>query len=161
MITEVGVAVGRVVVERAGRLWSQFHEASPLNADVFESEDAYLVIFDVPGATHSDVQVRFVDGEVLVRLDRFRDVHEGFEMVFPGRGMALDGRAALPEDARVDAQAASATLTTRGTLEVTVPKVEGTGEDADAEEVVDEADAEEAVDQADAEEAVAGDADGE
>jgi HSP20 family protein len=140
MITEVGVAVGRVVVERAGRLWSQFHEASPLNADVFESEDAYLVIFDVPGAAHSDVQVSFVDGEVLVRLDRFRDVHDGFEMVFPGRGMALDGRAALPADAKVDAEAASATLTKRGTLEVHVPKGEGdaggSSEQADDEETV-------------------------
>jgi HSP20 family protein len=130
MITEVGVAVGKVVVERAGRLWSQFHEASPLNADVFESDDAYLVIFDVPGAAHSDVQVSFVDGEVLVRLDRFRDVHEGFEMVFPGRGMALDGRASLPEDAKVDAEEASATLTKRGTLEVHVPKGEDDGVDA-------------------------------
>jgi len=131
MITEVGVAVGKVVVERAGRLWSQFHEAAPLNADVFEGDGAYLVVFDVPGATHSDVQVRYVDGEVLVRLDRFRQVHEGFEMVFPGRGMALDGRAALPTDARVDAEAATATLTTRGTLEVHVPKVADDDEDAD------------------------------
>jgi HSP20 family protein len=135
MITEVGVAVGRAVAERAGRLWSQFHEASPLGADVFEGDDAYLVVFDVPGAAHSDVQVRYVDGEVLVRLDRFRGVHEGFEMVFPGRGMALDGRAALPEDARVDPEAASATLTPRGTLEVTVPKGENDedGETAHAE----------------------------
>jgi HSP20 family molecular chaperone IbpA len=145
MITEVGVAVGRVVVERAGRLWSQFHEASPLNADVFDNEDAYLVVFDVPGATHSDLQVRYVDGEVLVRLDRFREVHEGFEMVFPGRGMALDGRAAFPEDAKVDAEAASATLTTRGTLEVHVPKVEtdeGGEADQDADATDDDEDAE-------------------
>lgn len=122
MITEVGFAVGRAVVERAGRLWSQFHEASPLNGDVFESEDAYLIVFDVPGAGHSDVQVRYVDGDVLVRLDRFRDVHEGFEMVFPGRGMALDGRVELPVDG--NAEDASATLTTRGTLEIRVPKVD-------------------------------------
>lgn len=134
MITEVGVAVGRAVVERAGRLWSQFHEASPLNSDVFEGEDAYLIVFDVPGAGHSDVQVRYVDGEVLVRLDRFRDVHEGFEMVFPGRGMALDGRAALPEDAQIDAEAAAATLTNRGTLEVHVPKVDDPDASDDGEE---------------------------
>lgn len=142
MITEVGVAVGRAVVERAGRLWSQFHEASPLSSDVFESEDAYLVVFDTPGAGHSDVQVRYVDGEVLVRLDRFRDVQEGFEMVFPGRGMALDGRAALPEDARVDAAAATATLTGRGTLEVRVPKTDEPGEDQEVGESDSRGDAE-------------------
>jgi HSP20 family molecular chaperone IbpA len=124
MITEVGVAVGRAVVERAGRAWSKFHEASPLAADVLEGEDAYLVVFDAPGAGHSDVQVRYVDGEGLVRVDRFRAFYEGFEMVFPGRGMALDGRAELPEDARVDAEAATATPTPQGTLEVEVPKVE-------------------------------------
>jgi len=160
MITEVGVAVGRAVVERAGRLWSQFHEASPVSADVFESEDAYLVVFDVPGAGHSDLQVRYVDGEVLVRLDRFREVHEGFEMVFPGRGMALDGRAPLPEDAGVDAEAASATLTDRGTLEVHVPKVPEEGGEADqatsvgADEDVAAAADEQAADEEEADDAV-------
>ena len=122
MIKEVGVAVGRAVAERAGRVWSRFHEASPLSADVLEADDSYLVVFDAPGVGHSDVQVRYVKGEVLVRIDRFRDFREGFEMVFPGRGMSLDGRTTLPDSAVVDPEAAEAHLRPNGTLEVWVPK---------------------------------------
>ena len=122
MIKEVGVTVGRAVADRAGRIWSRFHEASPLSADVLEADDSYLVVFDAPGVAHSDVQVRYVDGEVLVRIDRFRDFREGFEMVFPGRGMSLDGRMALPDGAVVEPEAAEAHLRPNGTLEVWVPK---------------------------------------
>jgi HSP20 family protein len=68
------------------------------------------------------VQVRFVDGEVQVRADRFRAFHEGFETRFPGRGLALSGRTQLPPDAVVDAESADATLTENGTLQVNIPK---------------------------------------
>jgi len=119
---EVGGTVADEVLERAGRLLGGVQEASPLRSDLLEAEDAYLLVFDAPGATTADVQVRYVDGSVLVRVDRFRGFHEGFEMRFPGRGMALDGGVELPRDARVDADAAEATLTDRGTLEVRVPK---------------------------------------
>jgi hypothetical protein len=45
-------------------------------------------------------------------------------MRFPGRGLALDGRADLPEGAAVDPAGAEATLTDNGTLQVTLPKTE-------------------------------------
>jgi HSP20 family molecular chaperone IbpA len=79
-------------------------------------------VFDAPGATSSDVQVRFDDNTVEVRIDRFRDFYEGFEMLVPGRGLALDGQVTLPEAAAVDPEAADATLRRNGTLEVRVPK---------------------------------------
>jgi len=126
MIRDVGEAVGREVVERAGRLWGQFQEATELSSDLLESDDAYLVVFDTPGATGTDVQVRYVEGAVFVRVDRFRAFREGYEMRFPGRGMALDGRVELPDDAMVDPDTASATLRENGTLEVRIPK----GDDA-------------------------------
>ncbi len=122
MIREVGRSVGRSVMERAGRVWSQFQEASDLTADLLESDDSYLLVFDVPGAAPTDVQVRYVDGAVLVRVDRFRDFYEGYEMRFPGRGMALDGQVDLPEDAVVQPDAAKATLRENGTLEIRLPK---------------------------------------
>ncbi|WP_433623039.1 Hsp20/alpha crystallin family protein [Halomicrococcus sp. NG-SE-24] len=121
-LRELGRSVGNAVFQRVGRAASKVQETRPLPADLLESDDAYLVVFDAPGATGSDVQVRFADGAVLVRLDRFREFHEGFGMVFPGRGMSLDGRVELPPDGEVDANAASATLTDSGTLEVRVPK---------------------------------------
>ncbi len=120
----LGRSTVTAVAERVGRAASKVQESRPIPSDLLESEDAYLVVFDAAGATGSDVQVRFSEGAVLVRIDRFREFHEGFEMVFPGRGMSLDGRVELPEDAAVDAKSASATLTDSGTLEVRVPKAE-------------------------------------
>lgn len=130
MIRELGESIGNTVVETVGRAVGRAQETRPLPVDLLESEDAYLAVFDAPGVTASDVQVRFEDHEIQVRVDRFRDFHEGFEMRFPGRGLALDGYVTLPEDASVDPGGATATLTDNGTLQVSVPTVDGeTGDD--------------------------------
>ncbi|ADQ68006.1 molecular chaperone [Halogeometricum borinquense DSM 11551] len=123
-LKEFGESAARSVLERIGRGVSRVQEQKPLPYDLLESDDAYLVVFDAPGVQRSDVQVRFLNGEVQVRIDRFRDFHEGFEMRFPGRGLSLDGGAELPDDAAVDATGASATLTANGTLRVEIPKDE-------------------------------------
>lgn len=121
---QVGRSIGEAVLEGVGRTASRVQEARPLRPDLLENDDAYLAVFDAPGAAASDVQVRFDDGTVLVRIDRFRDHYEGFEMRYPGRGLSLDGRVRLPREARVDADAATATLRANGTLEVRIPKVD-------------------------------------
>lgn len=126
-LKSVGRSAVSTVVDRIGRGMGKVQERTPLPYDLLESADAYLVVFDAPGATRSDVQVRFHEGAVEVRVDRFRDFREGFEMRFPGRGLALDGRAELPPYASVDASAASATLTDHGTLRVRIPKREADG----------------------------------
>jgi len=141
-LRDVSKTVTNAVLKRIGRTRARMQEKRPLPVDVLESDAAYLVVFDAPGTRASDVQVRYVDGEVRVRIDRFRDFYDGFETVIPGRGLALDGRTPLPEDAAVDPNAATATLTDRGTLEIEVPKVdggptsaaEGTNDDAGAED---------------------------
>jgi len=132
VIRDIGESLGNAVIENVGRAMGRAQERSPLPVDLLESEDAYLAIFDAPGAENSDVQVQYRDGTVEVRIDRFRGFHEGFEMRYPGRGLALDGRVELPADARVDADAASATLQENGTLHVRVPKVEDAGKVNDA-----------------------------
>ncbi|GGN85280.1 Hsp20/alpha crystallin family protein [Haloarcula pellucida] len=124
MIRGIGESIGNAIFENIGRAAGRVQENKPLPADLLESEDAYLVVFDAPGATASDVQVRYVDDRVEVRIDRFRDFHDGFEMRYPGRGLALDGSVTLPEDAVVDAEAATATLKHDGTLQVRIPKSE-------------------------------------
>lgn len=130
MIRELGESIGNTVVETVGRAVGRAQETRPLPVDLLESEDAYLAVFDAPGVTASDVQVRFEDHEIQVRVDRFRDFHEGFEMRFPGRGLALDGHVTLPAGASVDPGGATATLADNGTLQVRVPRVEGeTGDD--------------------------------
>ncbi|CQH48540.1 Hsp20-type molecular chaperone [Halobacterium hubeiense] len=130
-VREFAEDVGDAVFERLGRAASHMQEESPLPVDVLESDDEYLVVFDAPGATASDVQVNYVDGAVEVRVDRFREFREEFEMVFPGRGLKLDGRAELPADAVVDADEARAELRDNGALYVFLPKDESAGTDVD------------------------------
>ncbi|XVH30648.1 Hsp20/alpha crystallin family protein [Haloferacaceae archaeon DSL9] len=121
---EAGKSVINAVFERIGRGMGHVQERKPLPSDLLESDDAYLAVFDAPGVTKNDIQVRFQDHTLEVRLDRFRDFHEGFEMRYPGRGLALSGKLELPDDASVtDTDAsASATLTRSGTLQIEIPK---------------------------------------
>lgn len=99
-------------------------ERRPLSSDMLESDDAYLVVFDAPGVSSDDVQVSFADRTVEVRLDRFREFYEGYDMRFPGRGLTLTGSVDLPRDADVTPAGANATLTRSGTLQVRIPKDE-------------------------------------
>ena len=124
MIRDVGASIGRVVLDGIGRAASRFQERKSLPADLLESEEAYLAVFDGPGATAADVSVRFEDDTLSVDVDRFREFHDGYEMRFPGRGLALGGDVSLPDGASVDADSAEATLTRHGTLEVLIPKTE-------------------------------------
>jgi len=149
-LRDIGESLGNTVLENVGRAMGRAQERTPLPVDLLESDDAYLAVFDAPGAQSSDVQVQFDSGLVEVRIDRFRGFHEGFEMRYPGRGLALDGHVELPPEARVDADAAAATLRENGTLEVRVPKVEPVDPDTDealeadeVDEVRDETDADE------------------
>lgn len=126
-VWEIGKSVGNRVAEGVGRVASRVQESRPLSADLLESDDAYLAVFDAPGVSGGDVEVRFANGEVRVRLERFREFHEGFEMRLPGRGLSLDGHVRLPDGAVVDAEAATATLKDDGTLQVHVPKSDEEG----------------------------------
>ena len=117
-------AVGERVFEAVGRAIGRTQARHSLPADLLESETAYLAVFDTPGALGRDVQVRYNDGGIDVRADRFRDHREGFETRFSGRGLALDGRVDLPETVAVDPESATATLFENGTLRVRIPKAE-------------------------------------
>ena len=121
-LTGVRNTLGNALYRGVGRAKGQVQEQRSLPVDVLENDDAYLVVFDAPGAEQDDVQVRYVNGTVRVRIDRFREYHEGFDMRFPGRGMALDGEAELPEDALVDPDTGMARLTEYGTLNIEIPK---------------------------------------
>jgi len=127
VIRDVGETLGSKAMEAVGRAMARTQERGGLGVDLLASEDAYLAVFDAPGAQSEDVQARYEDGALLVRIDRFREHREGFEMRFPGRGLSLDGRVELPEDAAVDPDGATATLTDNGTLQVRVPTVDDTG----------------------------------
>jgi HSP20 family molecular chaperone IbpA len=133
VIRDLGDSISSTVLESIGRTIGRAQERRPLPVDLLESDDAYLAVFDAPGALSSDVQVRYEANEVVVRIDRFREFRDEFEMKFPGRGLALDGRVELPPEAAVDPSRARATLKNNGTLQVRLPKVRG-GEEAEAQE---------------------------
>lgn len=140
-LREVGESVGEAVLDGVGQASARLQERRPLAADVLESDDAYLVVLDAPGAEHEDVQVRYEGNVVAVRVDRFRDLQEGFEMRVPGRGLSLSGEVDLPEGAHVDVEAAEATLTDNGTVRVRVPKRAPETVDEDRSDMADEHDA--------------------
>jgi HSP20 family molecular chaperone IbpA len=133
MIREVGGSIGRAVLDGIGRAASRLQERRALSVDLLESDDAYLAVFDAPGATATDIGVRFEGNSLSVRIDRFREFYDGYEMVFPGRGLSLSGDVDLPEGATVEADEADATLTRNGTLEVLIPKSDSAANDTDDE----------------------------
>ncbi|MFT4883094.1 MAG: HSP20 family protein [Natronomonas sp.] len=146
MIREVGESIGRTVLEGIGRASSRVQERKALPADLLESDDAYLAVFDAPGASAGDVNVELVGRTLEIDIERFRGLHDGYDMRFPGRGLALYGEVELPEDADVDAEDADATVTKNGTLEVLVPK-----DGADSDDAADVTSESESVDTDDAE----------
>ena len=115
--------------------FSRNRHVQKLSADLYELDDSYLALFDAPGANQSDVQLKFVDGEILVRIDRFRKAHPEFETRLANRHMAADGRVPLPEDARVEPATATASLTGDGILRVTVPKRPTAPTNAEADQI--------------------------
>lgn len=121
MIGGVGTDVP-IVFDTIGRAVGRIQENRPLPADLLESEDAYLAVFDAPGAESRDVQVKYEGNDVVVRVDRFREVYDDYDMRFPGRGLTLTGRVSLPDDAAVDPENGTATLKQNGVLHVRVPK---------------------------------------
>lgn len=140
MIREVGSSIGRTLLDGVGRVASRLQEKKLLSADLLESDDAYLAVFDAAGAEASDVSVRYHGNTLSVKIDRFREFYDGYEMRFPGRGLTLDGEVEFPEGASVDADRAEATVTQRGTLEVLIPKADDgdDGEVSTADEEIDE-----------------------
>lgn len=137
-LREVGEAVEHTVLESLGRMAARVQESRSLRADVLESDDAYLVVFDAPDVEAQDVEVEYEDEMVEVHVERFREFREGYEMRAPGRGLSLHGRAGLPDDATVDAAGATATLRGDGTLHVELPKRGRDSESTEEESAADE-----------------------
>ncbi|ELY60803.1 Hsp20/alpha crystallin family protein [Natronolimnohabitans innermongolicus] len=135
-------SIGDALYRQVGRASGHVQSHRSLPVDVLENETAYQVVFDAPGVEPDDVQVRYLEGTVKIRLERFREYRDRYEIRFPGRGMELDGEADLPEDAIVDPDAGTATLTESGTLRIDIPKDPSleTAADATEESVTEESD---------------------
>lgn len=91
-------------------------------ADLLESDDAYLVLIDLPGATAETTDVRVEDGVAYVEAQRSKSTPEGFRYVREKRQLFVDAELPLPPDAVGEEASASIDA---GVLELVIPKREG------------------------------------
>ena len=114
--------VGRSAHRLLARLSRAIQRVRCPSADVFEDEASYLVIVDVPGVSGSDLEVRYLDGQLAVEATRERLNDGTVTRQITGRCRTITGRIALPSDAIVDAEAAHARLCEDGTMRIDLPK---------------------------------------
>jgi len=91
-------------------------------ADLLESDEGYVLVVDLPGATAETTEVLAEDGRIVIEGRREKGVPEGFRYVREDRPLFLDAELPLPGDA--DGSGADAEMD-RGVLEVTIPKRTG------------------------------------
>ncbi|TKX75335.1 Hsp20/alpha crystallin family protein [Halorubrum sp. GN11_10-6_MGM] len=90
-------------------------------ADLLESDDGYVLVVDLPGATAETTEVLVEDGRIEIEGRRDKAVPDGFEYVREDRPLFLDAELPLPSDA--DGAGADAEID-RGVLEISLPKRE-------------------------------------
>ena len=90
-------------------------------ADLLESDDGYVLVVDLPGATAETTEVLVEDGRIEIEGRREKAVPDGFEYVREDRPLFLDAELPLPNDA--DGARADAEID-RGVLEISLPKRE-------------------------------------
>jgi HSP20 family molecular chaperone IbpA len=90
-------------------------------ADMLESDDAYLVVVDLPGASAETVEARVDNGRLRIEAQREKDLPQEFRYVSEERSLFLDATLLLPPDAT--GSGAEGTMT-RGVLELRLPKRE-------------------------------------
>jgi HSP20 family protein len=94
-------------------------------ADLLESDDTYLLVMDLPGATGDTVDVRVEQGRLFVEARREKDLPADFEYVREDRPLFLDAELPLPPDAT---GAGADGSMNRGVLELRLPKYEAAPE---------------------------------
>jgi HSP20 family molecular chaperone IbpA len=71
----------------------------PVYADLLESDDAYMLVVDLPGATAETVDVRVEDGKLIIEARREKDLPIEYEYLEEDRSLFLDAELPLPPDA--------------------------------------------------------------
>ncbi|SDF59630.1 Hsp20/alpha crystallin family protein [Halorientalis regularis] len=88
-------------------------------ADLLESDDTYLLVIDLPGATAETVDVQVSAGRLEIEARREKDLPTEFRYVEEERALFLDAELPLPPDATgADAEG----TVDRGVLELRLPK---------------------------------------
>jgi HSP20 family molecular chaperone IbpA len=93
-------------------------------ADLLESEAAYLLVIDLPGATEETVDVTVENGRLEIGARREKSVPSSFRYLTEERALFLDAELPLPPDATgADAEGDM----DKGVLTLRLPK---TGDDS-------------------------------
>ncbi|MBB6644928.1 Hsp20/alpha crystallin family protein [Halobellus ruber] len=92
-------------------------------ADLLESDDAYLVVLDLPGVTADTAEFRIQRGRLVVEARRAKDVPAAFHYVSEERPLFVDAELPLPPDATGAGASAEAA---NGVFEIRIPKREAT-----------------------------------
>lgn len=87
-------------------------------ADLLESEEAYRLVIDLPGATAETTELRVEGGGLHIEARREKAFPEAYQYVREDRPLFLDAEIPLPPDAVDEADAKM----NRGVLTVTITK---------------------------------------
>ena len=93
--------------------------------DLLESEDAYLLVLDVPGVAADSLELAVDEGRISIEAHREKEPDEDYQYLEENRSLFLDVDLPLPADA---VGAESEAVVERGVLELTLPKTSATGE---------------------------------
>ena len=96
-------------------------------ADLLESEGAYLLQIDLPGATTETVDVSATPDRIQIEARRTKTVPDGFQYISEQRSLFLDVELPVPHRASATEMQASME---RGVLTLQIPKRSATTETA-------------------------------
>jgi len=88
-------------------------------ADLLESDDAYRLVIDLPGATAETTTITVAEGRLQIEAQREKAVPDGFEYRREDRPLFLDLELPLPPDVETDDAVASLEA---GVLVLTIPR---------------------------------------
>lgn len=89
-------------------------------ADIYESEDAFMLIVDLPGVSEQDINVNVDNNTLTIEAKASKEDLEGFELVYTEFAVANYKRQFHISDA-IETDSISADLKD-GTLRLTLPK---------------------------------------
>ncbi|WP_440770713.1 Hsp20/alpha crystallin family protein [Natronorubrum sp. DTA28] len=93
--------------------------------DLLESEDAYLLVLDVPGVSADSLELSVEDGRISIDAHREKEPEDDYRYLEENRSLFLDVDLPMPADAlETEAEA----TVERGVLELHLPKTSGDGE---------------------------------
>jgi HSP20 family molecular chaperone IbpA len=91
-------------------------------ADLLESDDAYLVVLDLPGVSAATLDVTVDRGRLRIEARREKSLPSEYRYLTEERSLFLDAELPLPPDAT--GEGAEATMR-KGVLELHLPKSRG------------------------------------